>query len=95
MSSIEDFKQVWKELEVEAKRGFISHFAAYIIVNIFIVFVNFLTSPRVLWFYWVLLGWGIGLAFHFVFSREKFVISEWEKKAGRIEVRMKEKLKKA
>ena len=95
MSSVEDFKQAWKELEVEeAKRDFLSHLAAYVIVNVFLVFINLLTSPENLWFYWVILGWGIGLAFHFVFSREKFVISEWEKKAGRIEIRVKEKSRK-
>ncbi|MEM1756940.1 MAG: 2TM domain-containing protein [Candidatus Bathyarchaeia archaeon] len=93
--SIDDFKQAWKEMEIEeAKRGFMAHLAAYIIMNIFLIFINLLTSPHRLWFYWVLLAWGIGLAFHFVFSREQFVVSEWEKKAGRVEIRLKEKVKK-
>lgn len=96
MLSLEDFKQAWKELEIEeAKREFLSHLAAYVIVNVFLVVVNLLTSPGTIWFYWVLVGWGIGLAFHFVFSREQFVVSEWEKKAGRVEIRAGEKQKKA
>jgi hypothetical protein len=96
MSTVEDFKQAWKELEVEeAKRGFLAHLAAYIIVNVFLIIVNLLTSPTALWFYWVLIGWGIGLAFHYVFSRERFVVSEWEKKAGSVEIRAREKQKKA
>jgi len=37
----------------------------------------------------VLAGWGIGLAFHFVSSRKRFVVVEWEKKAGRVELRAK------
>jgi hypothetical protein len=36
-------------------------------------------------------GWGIGLAFHFAFSRERFVVAEWEKKAGRVELRVRKK----
>lgn len=95
MSSVEDFKQAWKELELEeAKRGFLSHLASYVIVNVFLISINLLTSPGSLWFYWVILGWGIGLAFHFVFSRKQFVISEWEKKVGRIEIRAREKSRK-
>lgn len=92
MISLEEFKKAWKELEIEeAKRSFLAHLSAYLIVNIFIALLNFIISPEKLWFYWVLLGWGIGLAFHFVFSRERFVIPEWEKKASRVEMRAKEK----
>jgi hypothetical protein len=92
MSSVEDFKQAWKELEVEeSKRDFLAHLVAYIIVNVFLIFVNLYTSPDHLWFPWVLGGWGIGLAFHFAFSRERFVVAEWEKKAGRVELRARKK----
>jgi hypothetical protein len=94
MSSVEDFKEAWKELEIEeAKKGFLSHLIAYVIVNVFLIFVNLYVSPESLWFPWVLGGWGIGLAFHFAFSRERFVMSEWEKKAGRVEIRAQKKKK--
>ncbi|MCS7144196.1 MAG: 2TM domain-containing protein [Archaeoglobaceae archaeon] len=92
MISVEDFKQAWKEYEIEeAKRGFLVHLTAYMIINVFFAIVNYITSPNNPWFYWLLLGWGIGLAFHFVFSRERFVIPEWEKKASRVEMKAKEK----
>jgi len=95
MTSVEDFKQAWKELEVEeAKKGFLAHLAAYVIVNAFLIFINLYASPRHIWFPWVLGGWGIGLAFHFVFSRERFVISDWEEKCAKIELRAKELEKK-
>jgi hypothetical protein len=95
MTSHEDFKRAWKELEVEeAKRGFFAHLAAYVIVNAFLIFINLYASPRHIWFPWVLGGWGIGLAFHFVFSRERFVISDWEEKCAKIELRAKELEKK-
>ena len=86
--NIEDFKRAWKEIEVEdARRSFFAHLAAYMIVNTFLIFVNLYTSPDHLWFPWVLAGWGIGLLFHFVFSRRRFVVAEWEKKVARVEFR--------
>jgi len=92
MISVEDFKKAWKEIEVEeAKRGFLAHFSAYVIVNVFIALVNYFSSPTQLWFYWVTLGWGVGLAFHFSFSRERFVIPEWEKKVAKVEMRARER----
>ncbi len=91
MVSVEDLKRAWKEAEIEdAKKGFLAHLSAYVIINAFLTTVNLLISPETLWFYWVSLGWGIGLAFHFVFSRERFVVSEWEKKVARIEMRARE-----
>jgi hypothetical protein len=90
MSSIEDFKQAWKEVEIEeAERGFLTHLIIYIIVNAFLIFINLYTSPKSLWFPWPLAGWGVGLAFHFAFSRERFVIAEWEEKVGKIELKAK------
>jgi hypothetical protein len=49
---------------VEAKIGFFIHLAVYTGVNLLLIIINLLTAPRYLWFYWPLLGWGIGLFFH-------------------------------
>jgi cytochrome b subunit of formate dehydrogenase len=54
--------------------GFKIHFAAYVGVNILLIAINLLLTPKVLWFYWPLLGWGIGilahgLAVHYVQNR--------------------------
>lgn len=88
MVSVEEFKEAWKEIEIEeAKKGFLAHLYVYVIVNVFLALVNHLTSPDQLWFYWVPLAWGIGLAFHFAFSRESFVISVWEGKVAKVEMR--------
>lgn len=88
--SLEDFKKAWRELEVEeANRAFITHLTSYIIVNCFLVFLNVYTSPEYLWFPFVSAGWGIGLAFHFVFSRRRFVVSNWEEKVAKIESKMR------
>ena len=47
-----------------AKLGFYYHLVAFVTFNLLLVFINFATSPQYLWFKWPLLGWGIGLFFH-------------------------------
>ncbi len=90
VDALQEFKNAWKAIELEeAKNGFLAHFSAYVILNSFLFVLNILISPQTLWFYYVTLGWGIGLAFHFVFSRERFVVGEWEEKVGKIETRIK------
>lgn len=45
-------------------RGFRFHLILYIAVNLLLIVLNFTLSPDKLWFYWPLLGWGIGIAMH-------------------------------
>lgn len=44
--------------------GFRIHLAAYILVNALLIAINLLVTPDRLWFYWPLLGWGIGIVAH-------------------------------
>ena len=44
--------------------GFQWHLWSYLIVNAALLLINNLT-PGPWWFHWSVLGWGIGLAFHF------------------------------
>jgi hypothetical protein len=44
--------------------GFFYHFCAYVGVNIILIIVNLLVTPKVIWFFWPLLGWGIGILAH-------------------------------
>jgi hypothetical protein len=44
--------------------GFKIHFGVYVAVNLLLLAVNLLTTPHLLWFYWPLIGWGIGVAAH-------------------------------
>jgi len=46
------------------KAGFQWHLWSYLVVNIALLLTNKLT-PGPWWFHWSVLGWGIGLAFHF------------------------------
>lgn len=89
--SLEDYKRAWREMEVrEARRGFIAHLASYIIVNCFLIFINLWTSPGALWFMWPLAGWGVGLAFHAVFSRPSHILHELKKREALAELMARE-----
>lgn len=63
---------------VKELKSFYSNLISYIIVNTFLIVLNFTTSPNHLWFYWCLLGWGIGLVAH---GMSVFAIGRnWEEK---------------
>jgi hypothetical protein len=52
---------------VQAIKGFYIHASVFVVVNIGLFVINALTSglaSGVWWFYWPLLGWGIGLGAH-------------------------------
>ena len=65
---------------IEEIKGFYTHLIVYVVVNIGLFLLNFITSRGEWWFYWPLMGWGIGVLFHgmgvFVFSR--FPGKKWE-----------------
>ncbi|ESU26256.1 hypothetical protein FLJC2902T_27360 [Flavobacterium limnosediminis JC2902] len=67
---------------VKEIKGFYGNLTAYIVVNIFFVIINLLTSPEHLWFYWPMLGWGIGVVFHGlqVFNAMPFFGKDWEER---------------
>ena len=76
---------------VKAKKSFYQHLMSYAIVNLFLIALNLITSPTSLWFVFPLLGWGVGLAFHYVdvFGIPGFDIlsKEWEEKELERELR--------
>lgn len=62
MQNGESYQRVKKR--VEAKIGFYTHAAVYVVVNFLLIIINLATSSHYLWFKWPLIGWGIGLGFH-------------------------------
>lgn len=57
--------------KVDAKIGFYIHLTVYVGVNLLLLIINLATLPEPrkgffqdYWFYWPLLGWGIGIVFH-------------------------------
>ena len=72
MSEEEIYQEARKR--VEEKRGFYTHLAVYVVVNIILVLIWwFAAGGGFPWFIFPLCGWGIGILFHFlgvfVFSR--------------------------
>ncbi len=67
---------------VLAIRGFYTHLIVYVAVNAGLVLLNVLSTPTDIWFYWPLLGWGIGLAAHAfaVFGPWRWFDPEWEER---------------
>jgi 2TM domain-containing protein len=62
-----DRLQAWDEARerIIARRrsGFFSHLWAFLGVQLFLLALNLLTTPGYLWFFFPLLGWGLGLFF--------------------------------
>ena len=69
--------------KVEELKDFYRNLIIYLVVNVALVIINLVTSPRSLWFYWVAIFWGIGIGLHaakvFVL-KGKFLGREWEQK---------------
>lgn len=70
---------------VQRLRGVYIHAAAFVAVNSFLIVVDLMTTPGLLWFYWPLFGWGIGLAAHVssIFISERFLGPQWEERKMR------------
>ena len=71
---------------VQALKGFYTHATVYVVVNIGLFVINLLTGGG-WWFYWPLIGWGIGLGAHaigvFGFSGGGPWGREWEERKTR------------
>ncbi len=79
---VDEEKYKLAKKRVEEIKGFYGHLFAYIGVNVVLIVINLVTSPFVLWFYWVTAFWGIGVFWHAmgVFVFNKFTGIGWEKK---------------
>lgn len=72
---------------VEELQGYYAHLGVYLAVNLGLFLINWLTSDN-WWFFWPLIGWGIGLAIHtfVVFGVGHFFGPEWEARKIREEM---------
>src|SRR5688572_17834596 len=71
MVTINDYKSVEREVAVrEGRKGFIVHATVYTVVMVGLIILNLVllaqTDDSFLWFPFPLIGWGIGLAMHYV-----------------------------
>ena len=66
------------ERRVGELKGFYGNLASYCIIIPALIFINLSTSPEHQWFWWPMLGWGIGVASH---AFKVFGIgSDWEER---------------
>ena len=69
-TAIEQEQQEFKKARIrqarlkQRKMAFYSHLWSYLIITAVLLLINIIT-PGPWWFQWAVLGWGIGLAFHF------------------------------
>ncbi len=59
----QDYERAKKK--VKERKGFYGHLTAYLATGIFFLAINMLNFDGDIWFYWPLLGWGIGLLIHY------------------------------
>jgi len=67
---------------VDKLKEFYGGLIAYVIVIPFLIFINMNTFKGVHWFWFPLLGWGIGLAFqaYEVYGKDKYFGKSWEER---------------
>jgi peptidoglycan biosynthesis protein MviN/MurJ (putative lipid II flippase) len=88
--TLQDYERAEAELRArEVRIGFYVHAAAYVLVNILLIVINLVFVPEFLWFFFPLIGWGIGLVMHFLFG-VLWIRSETENWQARVEHRARE-----
>jgi transcriptional regulator with XRE-family HTH domain len=78
--------------QVRKLKGFYIHLAQYVLVVALLAVINALTTPNHWWVQWVIMGWGVGVFFHWLHISERFSLfgSKWEKE--QVEKRLGRKL---
>ncbi len=68
--------------QVQEIKGFYIHLMCYLLVMVVLIFINLKYTPQYLWFFWSLLGWGIGVFVHaiMVFNIFSFIGRDWEER---------------
>jgi uncharacterized membrane protein len=93
--SLAAYLQAERELMREdGRRGFMIDAVLYVIVNAVLVTVNLLVVPEFLWFIFPLVGWGIGLTFHYLFG-VRWAAREAHSHEERVAVRVHENERRA
>jgi hypothetical protein len=77
--------------KVRTKKEFYEHLTVFSVMSVFFFLLNALTAFGSWWFYWPILGWGIGVLFHyfevFGFPGIPDMSKEWEEQQIREEMK--------
>jgi hypothetical protein len=91
---LDDYKKAYREIRVEGeKRGFLTHLVVYVLVNVMLILINLLYSPEYIWFFYPLIGWGIGITIHYL-SAVRWIEKILKEEEAKAEYRAKEIKKK-
>lgn len=74
---------------MEGRTSFYVHAAIYVVVNAMLLTLNLVLVPDFLWFFFPLVGWGIGLTAHYLFA-VRFAARQTEAWQARVERRASE-----
>jgi two-component system, LytTR family, sensor kinase len=87
-------KYIKARKQVEELKGFYYNLLAYCLFIPFLIFINYKTYWGFHWFWFPIIGWGIGLSIHayHVFVSNNISVKNWEKR--KIEQFMREEEKK-
>lgn len=51
---------------VDERQIFFTHLVAYIVFNMFFIYLNLTKTPTIIWFVYPLGAWGCGVALHYI-----------------------------
>jgi len=83
METKSDYERYKKASEkVQEIKGFYSHLIAYLLVIPLFIVINFKFTPGHYWFFYPMIGWGVGVFFHAlgVFDTGSFFGKGWEER---------------
>jgi len=87
---LEEYKKAYREVvSEEEKRVFLIHLVVYVLVNAMLIAINFIYSPEAIWFFYPLIGWGIGITIHYL-SGVRWIQKELEEKEAKAEYKARE-----
>ncbi len=82
---MDEKKYLQAKKRVKAKKEFFEHLSTYLVMGGFFFLLNAITSFGNWWFFWPMLGWGIGVLFHYLsvygIPGVGQLDNEWEQKA--------------
>jgi transcriptional regulator with XRE-family HTH domain len=92
ISETQSAEEILAFKQVRKLKDFYIHLANYVLVIAVLTIVNALTTPNRWWVQWVIMGWGVGVFFHWLQISERFSLfgSKWEKE--QVEKRLGRKL---
>jgi len=72
---------------VKVKKKFYKELAMFVVMSLFLLFINVFSSPYYLWALWAIVPWGVGLLIKGIKIASSSKTSQWEQNEIRKELR--------